>query len=591
MPLVRWVLYPIQPTIDTARAYSARKFRRDLLAGLTVSVVEVPQAMAYAIIAGVPPEYGLYASIIQGVLGALMSSSEHIATGPTNTQSLLIASTVSRVAGGDPLLYLHLVFALTVLKGVIQLAFAAARLGDLVRYVSRTVILAVSAGGGLLIIGSQAPEILGIDLSQAERPWPGVVGLFHRAAYHWQDVHWHAIAVAGVTLGVMLAVRAIGRLLPAALLGIVAGSVFAAWMGWGPDQGVRLIGALPQALPQFQIPRVTLDQAHALLGGALALALLGSIESVAIAKSLAAHTGDRIDANREFLTQGLKNAISGFFQCIPGSVSFTRSALDVAAGAQTRFAACFNALFVATIYLLFAEQARHIPLASLAAVLFSIALGLMRLGEMSRIVRTSQSDAVVLGATLLALCVAPLEYAIFIGIFVNIGAYLRRASRLHLTQIVPTRQGPFVERPIEDHEGNPRVMLIQAEGDLFFAVADELRDRLAAIPPTGVRVIVLRLKRTHSIDSTAMHVLDTFARDMRARGGHLILCGVRPDLLTTLESYGLVDFLGRANVFLTGPGVFSSATRALQRARELVGASIDDSGIDFSEPEEPSFQI
>ncbi len=584
------VLYPLHPPIQTIRHYTFRKLRKDLVAGLTVSVVEIPQAMGYALIAGVPPQYGLYTSIIQGVIGAMLSSSEHLTTGPTNTQSLLIASAAARVAALSPTAYLQLVFGLALIKGIIQLAFAAAKLGDLVRYVSRSVIVGVAAGSGVLIVVGQLPNFLGV-IPDKTRHLPGILGAFERLWPHLGNVNLMAMMIGIGSIALMSAVRAISRFLPAALMAVIGSAIVVAAAGW--SSRVQIIGELPRSFPHFHVPQITLNDAQALFAGALALAILGMLESVAIGKSIAAHTGERISANQEFFAQGLKNFLTSFFQCIPGSGSFTRSALDFAAGAETRFAAVFNAMFVAIMFWLLAGQAKFIPLSSLAAVLFVIAAGLIDWRYILRAVRTSRSDALVCLATILATLLAPLEFAIFIGIFLNIALYLRTASRLHLAEINQTPGGgPFFERPIHDRvSGEKKVIFLQLEGELFFAVADELQDQLTALMHSGIRLVILRLKRTHSIDATVLHVLESFARDMKKMNRYVVLCGVKFELLRTLRAFGLVDVLGRENVFETGGGVFTSAKRALQRARQLVGSSIDASGIDVDEPEEWAYQI
>lgn len=592
--LLESALLPLQPPLETVRHYNTTKLRKDLIAGLTVSVVEVPQAMAYAIIAGVPPQYGIYSSIIQGVIGALLSSSEHLTTGPTNTQSLLIASAAARVAGMSPTAYLQLVFGLTLLKGLIQLAFFAARLGDMVRYVSRSVIVGVAAGSGVLIIVGQLANFVGVQVT-GDRHFPGVIGTFQLLGPHWNQLNPYALLIGLGCLIIVLGSQLIWRFLPGSLIAIVAAAIFVAAAGW--DERVPIVGELPRAFPWFSVPAIRLSDAHALFTGALALAVLGMLESIAIAKAIAAHTGERINPNQEFFAQGLKNFLTSFFQCIPGSGSFTRSALDWAAGAETRFAAVFNALFVAAMFWLFAGQAKYIPLSSLAAVLFVIAIGLIDWRDILRVVRTSRSDAAVCVATIVATLLAPLEYAIFIGIFLNIALYLRTASRLHLAEMVHTPSprggtGTFLERPLHDRiSGERKVLFLQLEGELFFAIADELQERLTSLAHSGVRVVILRLKRTHSIDATVLHVLEEFARTMKKQQRHVILCGVKPELLRTLRAYGLVALLGPGNVFETGGGVFTSAKRALARARELLGVSIDESPIDVDEPEEWAYEI
>jgi SulP family sulfate permease len=593
------LLRPFLPPVEAARGYSLRKLRRDLVAGLTVSVVEVPQSMAYALVAGVPPVYGIYTSVLQGVIGALLSSSEHMTTGPTNTQSLLIASAVTAVVlpGSDPVLYLQLVFALTVFKGLIQLTFAAARLGDLVRYVSRSVVVGLTAGAGVLILVGQLPHFLGLVATPGEAVGsrlPGVIGamdvLWRRLSA--EGINGRAVAVGCAVVAVVVGVRLLSRLLPGALLAVVLAAGAVAALGWSRAD-VPLIDPLPKGFPAFHAPWEGMAYARDLFGGALALAVLGMLETVAIAKSIASRSGERVVPNQEFFAQGLTNFITGFFQCIPGSGSFTRSALDYAAGAETRFAAVFNALFVAAIFWFAAPLAGYVPLASLAGVLFVIAVGLIDWPFLVRAARTSRGDATVCLVTFGATLLAPLEYAIFVGIFLNLALYLRTASRLHLAEMVQLPGGSsFVERPIHDRvTGERQVLFLQLEGELFFAVADELQDRLTALQHSPVRVVVLRLKRTHSIDATVLHVLEQFTRDMQARGGHVILCGVKPELMATLRGYGLIDVLGRENVFEATTGVFTSAKRALQRARDLVGASIDATGINVDESEAWAYEI
>jgi SulP family sulfate permease len=586
---------PFRPPFETARRYSVAKFRKDILAGLTVSVVELPQSMAYALLAGVPPQYGIYTSVIQGVIGALLSSSEHMTTGPTNTQSLLIASAVTRLADptADPATYLRLVFALALLKGIIQLVFAAAQMGAMVRYVSRSVIVGLAGGAGVLIIVGQISRLLGIDVARTPHRLAGALGEAEKLLPHLREVNSKALALGLASLAIVLGIRAISRLLPGSLLAVVLGAVAVAAMGWSPHD-LPLVGALPRSFPSFSVPRASWSEIEGLLGGALALALLGMLESVSIAKSIAAHTGERISANQEFFAQGLKNATSSFFQCMPGSGSFTRSALDHAAGAETRFAAVYNAIFVGLLFWVAAGWAQFIPLASLGAVLVVIGWGLIDWRYIPRMLRASRADAVVCGLTFAAAMIVPLELAIFLGVFLNLALYLRTASRLHVSEMIHRPGGAFHERPIVDkHTGERQVVFLQLEGDLFFAVADELEDRLNALASSPIRVVILRLKRTHSIDATVLGVLERFTADMHERQGYVVLCGVKSELMTVLRAYGLIDRIGSENVFPTGGRVFTSAKLALNRARELIGRSIDTMGLE-SEPDdsgEPNYMI
>lgn len=586
---LRWIAYPFLPAVDTARGYSLAKLRADALAGLTVAVVEVPQAMAYAYIAGVPPQYGLYTSIIQGFIGALLASNNHLASGPTNTQSLLIAAIVSRlVAPGNPQVYLQLTIGLGLVKGFVQLAFAAARMGNLVRYVSESVIIGFTAGAGILIAVGQVGNFLGLPPNGAEHTLPGVLGTIQQLAPRLDLANLRSVLLGLAALGVLVVAPRVWRLLPGPLLAIVVTATAVAMAGW--DVGhLPLVGQLPPPSSELftpQAPQLNFKQVEGLLAGAVALALLGMIETVAIGKAIASRSGERVSPNREFFAQGAANVIGSFLNNIPGSGSFTRSALNYTAGGRTRFAGIFNSLIVLLIFVAFAPQAAYIPLSSLAAILFVVAYGLVDWRAMVRIARTQRSDAVVCLASLLGALVLPLQYAIYLGVFLNIALYVRRASQLHIAEMVRTSAGPFIERPLRAARGNQRVVFLQVEGDLFFGVADELAEALRSVTASGAKIIIMRLKRTHSIDATVMLVLERFTRELQRRGGHVILCGVREGIMLHLLNFGLLEVIGRPNVFEASFGVFTSAKRAIERARVLAADSLDVSGLDLGDETE-----
>ncbi len=580
---------PITPLIDSAREYNLQKLRADLIAGLTVSVMNLPQAMAYALIAGVNPVYGIYTTVIQGIVGSLLSSSQHLMTGPTNTQALLIASVVTRFAGGDGDAYLQLVVLLALVKGVLQMVFAAARFGDLVQFIGRSVILGVAAGSGVLIAVNQLPAFLGLP-KLPKSDLPGVIGLADRMMPHLTEIHWPTVGIGVISLVVVVGSRMISKFFPGPLLAVVVAAGIAAALGW--DDPSRVIGPLKSSFPMPGLPDIDWRMVLNLIPGALALAALGAIEAVAIAKTIQGPHDRRINANQELFAQGTANVVGSFFQCFSTSASFSRSALNLAAGGATRFAGLVDAACVAGLFFLFADYARYIPYTALAAVLFVVSYGLIDQRAIMRLVRADRSDAIVVLVTLAATLFAPLEYAVFIGIFLNIAFYLRTSSRLHIAEMVQTDTGGFMERPIYDKQsGERKVIFIQLEGELFFAIADQLREQLGTIQRSGVQVVVIRLKRCHSIDGTVLDVLEKFILDMRRRDRHVLLCGIRPEISRTLHSFGLFDLVGRQNVFSAEAGVFNSARRALQRARTLVGSSIDVSAIKIDDDGELTYDI
>jgi len=581
------VRVPARRLVDTVRTYNAADLRGDLVAGATVAVVAVPQSMAYAIIAGVPAVYGLYTFIIQCAIGSLLNSQKFLSVGPINTQSLLTASIITsigmRVAepgmseqdmGG---LFISLAVTLTFVKGLMQVLLSAARLGALVRYVSQSVIVGFTAGAGVLIAAGQVPAFLGYQANRSADDLPALVGTIQRTVRGLDGADWRSVVLGVIALAVVVGGRRVSKLFPGPLLAVALGAVTVWLVGFGAGD-FRLVGEIPQGLPAPSLPDVGryLEQSEAIFAGALALSLLGVMEAYSIGKSIASKTGDRISANVEMFSQGATNFLSSFFMCIPGSGSFSRSALNFEAGARTVLSGVFNALFVLVIFLIGAPAAKYVPMSAIAAILFVIAFGLIDWSYLLRAWRSSRSDAITCLGTFVATLVAPLQYAVFIGVFLNLAVYLRRASELRMIEMVSSPQGPFLEREVHEKAGGPRVRFLQVEGNLFFGQADELQDRLDAVGRSGVKVVVLRLKRCHSMDSTIMQAIERFVQQMKGRGGYVVLCGVRPELMGRLRGFGLVRDIGEENVFATREGVFTSAKAALRRAKALVGASIDE---------------
>ncbi|MEX0885083.1 MAG: SulP family inorganic anion transporter [Phycisphaeraceae bacterium] len=566
---------PLRQMGRTVGGYSLAKARGDLVAGATVAVIAVPQSMAYAIVAGVDPVYGLYTLIFLALVGSLLMSQPGLALGPINTQSLLVASIVVRLVDpGDATTYLGLVVALTLLKGVIQLVMGLAQLGRLVQYVSQSVIVGFTAGAGVLIAASQLPGFLGFHLDRAAATLPGLPGTIQAMAGQIHHIQPVAVALGLLSLAIMLGARRISMLVPGPLIAIVVAGAIVYLAGY-TTADLPLIGSLPQALPTPALPGFSIGFLEPLLAGALALAMLGLIESHAVSRNVVAEHGGRVDPNQDLIAQGVTHVLVSFLACMPGSASFSRSRLSRYAGARTAFADFFTGGYVLVIFLLLGPAARYVPLTVIAAILFVIAWQLIDFRYFRRLIRSSLADTIVCFGTLAATLTVPLAYAVFVGIFLNIALYLRRASHLHMNEMVRSPEGPFIERPIRNRAGQRTVMFLQIEGDLFFGVADELEQQLASLARGSTKVVILRLKRTHSADTTVLSVLERFVDQMHAKDGHVLLCGLRPQLMDQLERFGLVDRVGRDNVFPASFGVFTSAKRALHRARELVGSSID----------------
>ncbi|MEM9419466.1 MAG: SulP family inorganic anion transporter [Planctomycetota bacterium] len=572
----------------TTRQYTPAKFRGDAVAGLTVAMVAIPQSMAFATIAGVPPIYGVYTAIVGAIVGSFLTSSPHLSLGPTNTMSLLVSSGFVALAVTEGQV-LQVAIMLTVFAGLIQILFALARMGELVRFVSHSVIVGFSAGAGVLIAVGQVPAFIGVSLKDTSSNFQGVGEkidrLFQAIRLNAEHIGWEPIAVGLFTLGIVLVCRKISKWLPSYLLATVAGGVVVYVMNW-TEAELALVGELERGLPKLALPELDWHAYRPMFAPALAIALVGMLDAYGIGKKLAARSGDRIDANQEFLSVGTTNVVGGFFSCIPSTGSYSRSALNAAAGARTRFAGLMTGVFVAVIFIALAPAAKYIPMSSIAAILFVIAYGLIDFDYVKRIAKSNPADHLVCIGTFVATLTLSLEIAVFVGIFLTIALYLQRARQLYITEMVrtPGVASGFIERPLKgdkpqsicgegeaDHDADRDIVFLQVEGNLFFAAADDLQDRFNDLLASNAQAVILRLKRTHMVDATIMHVIEQFNRQMRKTNRHVILCGLRPRMYDRMREYGLVDDLGEANVIVSDNEPFSAAKAAVERARLLVG--------------------
>ncbi|MBB6431148.1 SulP family inorganic anion transporter [Algisphaera agarilytica] len=577
----------------TTRQYNPTQFRGDAIAGLTVAMVAIPQSMAFATIAGVPPIYGVYTAIVGAIVGAFLTSSPHLSLGPTNTMSLLVSSGFVALAVTEGQV-LQVAIMLTVFAGLIQILFALARMGELVRFVSHSVIVGFSAGAGVLIAVGQVPAFIGVSLQDTSSNFQGVGEkidrLFQAIRLNAQHISWEPIAVGLFSLAIVLVCKRISKWLPSYLLATVAGGVVVYLMNW-TEADLALVGDLDRGLPKLALPELDWHAYRPMFAPALAIALVGMLDAYGIGKKLAARSGDRIDANQEFLCVGTTNVVGGFFSCIPSTGSYSRSALNEAAGARTRFAGLMTGVFVAVIFIALAPAARYIPMTSIAAILFVIAYGLIDLDYVRRIAKSNPADHLVCIGTFVATLILSLEIAVFVGIFLTIALYLQRARQLYITEMVrtPGVASGFIERPLKgdkpqsicgegdaDHDADPDIVFLQVEGNLFFAAADDLQDRFNDLLASDARAVILRLKRTHMVDATIMHVIEQFNRQMKKADRHLILCGLRPRMYDRMREYGLVDDLGEENVIVSDNEPFSAAKAAVERARLLVGPKADE---------------
>jgi SulP family sulfate permease len=573
----RHALHFLQPLLTFPRprhGYRWRALRGDVVAALTVSSVAVPQAMAYALIAGIEPIYGLYTAIVVTALGSLFGASRHLINGPTNAISLAVFAAVAELTTGpgDPT-RIQMVSLLAILVGLIQILIGLLRLGDLTRYISEAVILGFMAGAGTLVALTQVQNFLGLHAVGG-----GQDHLLYRLWLTWTiggPVDGSSVLIGTATLLLVFGLHRLGRRLrkrlPELLIALLVVS-FAVWLlNLAPGGQVERLH-LERELPSLHVPPLNQGWARQLWGSALAIALLGLVEALAISKAIAARTREALDYNRQCLAEGLANLGGGFFQCMPGSGSLTRSAINYFAGAVTRLSGIFAAAVVAVALLLFAPLAHYVPRAALAGVLLWTAGRIVDRRRLMYCLRATRFDAGIALATAFAAIFISVEFGLLIGVFLSFLFFVPRASRLHGTELVLSSEGVLRERR-PNEAASERLVIFSLEGNVFFGAAPEFVQYLKELTrraDQGARVIVLDLKRVRSPDMVCLEQLQHFLGDMHARGVKVLLGGVREDLAQSLESLGFEDWLPRDQVFLEAAAPDASTRNAVRRGYELL---------------------
>jgi SulP family sulfate permease len=558
--------------IPHLRGASFENLRGDLVAALDTAALALPQGLAFALLAGVPPEMGLLACALPAVVAALFGSSPYLVTGPTNTNALVIGVAIvgPALAAGRPT-PVDAVVTAALLAGAMLCGFGLAGLGRASRFLSDSVLAGFVTGAGILIAVRQLPEAAGVDVAReaasASALVPQVLPALLDAAHALAAADPRALFLAALVPAAVFLVRRVDARLPAALAALVVAAAVAHALGW--DAGVRPlapVGALPSGWPLPAWPGLV--DPGPLAAPALAIALRSTVQTMAAARTIAP-PGFRLDPDRELFAQGLGNLVAGFTGALPTSGSLSRSALVRAAGGSSRLAAAGSGVALLLGLPLVAPFVAHVPSAALAGLVILSGLDLVD----SRILRRSaatRGDALVLLATLGATLWLDLVQAVYVGVFLSLALLVRRSGRLQLVEIVSAGANRFREIPTDERTGSTPAVLLHLEGDLNFAVAPELAERLDEIAERDPRVVVLRLKRARHLDATVLEVLRAAFARMRRRGSEVILCGLTDPIAEVLERTELGRELGPEGLLRAGPRLFEGFERALARAREIL---------------------
>ena len=527
-----------------------QQWRSDAVAGLLGMVLSLPQGIAFAALAGLPIEYGVYTSVVPTIVAALAGSSWHVTSGPTNAISLAILTMLSPMAAAGSPAYIQLVLAATLMVGVMQWLIGVFRLGAMANFISPVALFGFTTGAAYLIGVHALPDIMGVRPTDL----PGAAALIEGIQSAWSATQWSAIVVAGLTVGGALAAKRWLPRSPHMLIGLLIGSLWS--MAWPHGQSLQLVGDIPSPWPQWAWPQLDWRQVSELLGVAFALTLVALGQTVSIAKALAEKSGQAIDPNREFIGQGLSNIVGACFSSYVSCGSLNRSVPNYEAGARTPLAAVFSAVFMLLLVGLIAPWIAQIPMAAIAGLLLLVAWSLMGWSQWAGLWRWHRRDFAIAAVTAIATIALRMEVAILLGTLLSLFVFLLRTAKpamrsMGFNQPQEPRKFVVVDQSEDVLPECPQLKLLRMEGEVYFGATPHVAERLLQLrqAPGAAAHLLVMAKSMNFIDYAGAQLWQREMRERRALGGDLYFHRPRPEVLGMWQRIGFVDELGADHIF------------------------------------------
>ena len=558
-------LEKIFPFLIWFKMVNKETVKADLIAGLTGAVIVLPQGVAFATIAGLPPEYGLYTAMVTPIIAALFGSSYHLVSGPTTAISIVVFSAVSNYATPGTPEFINMALTLTFLAGVYQFGFGVARLGSLVNFVSHTVVIGFTAGAAILIATSQVKHITGIVVPKGESFVHTWMDLFTE----FNQINPYLLLIALATLITAMLAKKFMPKLPNLLIGMIVGSVLALYLKNFTD--IKLVGEIPAHLPPLSHPEFSFETIKLLAPQAFAVALLGLIEAVSISRAVATKSNQRIDSNQEFIGQGLSNMTGSFFSSYAGSGSFTRSGINYEAGAKTPLSAIFAAIFLMIIVLLIAPLTAYLPIAAMGGVILLVAYNLIDFKHIKHTLSFSTSESSVLITTFLATLFLELEFAIYLGVILSLVLFLAKTS----TPRIPTLsfdEGPdapkrklinIKQKPVKQC---PQVKIIRIDMSIYFGSVNHIQNRIAKIVENEhIYHILIVATGINFIDLAGAEAMIAENNSLKQHGGGLYFVGLKSNVYEFAAKSGFIKHIGNTHFFDSKPAAIAHIYKKLDK--------------------------
>jgi SulP family sulfate permease len=537
----------------------------DIIAGITNAFIVLPQGIAFAMIAGLPPVYGLYTAIVPAIIAAVFGSSRHLISGPTTAISIVVFSTISPYAEAGSAEFLALVFLLTFLAGLAQFILGIARMGVIINYISHTVVIGFTAGAAILIATSQIKNCLDLAIPQGT----SFLNTYISALKLIGETNLYALFISVFTLTTIIMLKHWKPNWPGLLFAMVAGSFIAGMVGVAQHE-IKLVAPVNFTLPPLSVPDFSMSAIKTLSSGAIAVAMLGLIEAVSIARSIAIKSKQQLDGNREFIGQGLSNIVGSFFSCYASSGSFTRSGINYASGAKTPMAAIFAAISLTLIMLLIAPVTSNLPIPVIGGIVLYVAYNLIDFHSIRTVLKTNKSESAVLITTFLSTLFIELEFAIYIGIILSLVFYLMQTSNPRIVSRVPNPSSS--RRAFTTSEGAtkcPQLEIIRIDGSIYFGSVDSIRRGINLIEneyPDKLFILIV-CNGINFIDFAGAEMLAHEAKRFSGKGGGLHLCKVKPRVAETLRKGGHWEEIGAENIHDSKEDAISAIAEKLSADR------------------------
>lgn len=546
------------PSLDWLRHYRKSWLNGDISAGLTVGVMLIPQGMAYSMLAGLPPIYGLYTVTVPLILYALLGTSRQLAVGPVAMVSLLIFSGISQYAEPESESFIQMAILLALMVGVMQLAMGVLKLGFLVNFLSHPVISGFTSAAAVIIGTSQLKHLLGIKV-EGEK----FIQLIQQIFSKIHEFHTISLMIGISSIFILLAIRTWNKKFPGALIVVIAG-ILAVFLGQWHEEGVKIVGKIPEGLPSLSFPVINVNMLEHMLPTALTIALVGFMESIAVAKAMhLRHKSYHLDADQELRALGIANIAGAFFKSFPVTGGFSRTAVNDQAGAHTGLASLISASLIIMTLLFFTPLFYYLPNAVLAAIILVAVYGLIDIHEAKHLWKTDKTDftlfTIAAGGTL----IMGIEEGIILGVILSIGLLVYRVSYPHFAELGYLKEQEEFRNisRFPDAIKEDEIIIFRFDAQLFFANTSYFKDKLYHIirHRRHPKFVIIQASGITSIDSSAVHMLDDLIKDLSEKGITILITDMIGPFRDTVIRSGLAHKIGKNHCFTSLRDAYSYA--------------------------------